>query len=376
MGYSMVHSWRGIGRLSALALFTLGATGLAAPAAALTPPPAPTSVAVTPGKSQATISWTAGVVTADSAPVTGFVVTAILAGGASGPTCATPATETTCTIVGIGGTVQFTVQATSDAGSSAVTTSQQLVITDKWAPPSPVKVQAKIGARPGEAVVTWQPGTAAADDSTPDYFLVSASPTRGQGPLGTPSCGYVDPSKTRCTLTGLAPNTGYRFSVTAGSLSGESQPAISKPITIPGWSVTTPVQAVLCSGSELETPDDPTVRPTQVIIDCDAYGPQYGAPLVRTIDGITWSRWTTVRASGRGVLHWPTAVPCTQGQPLSNCGVTVTDYPVTIRLQNPQPLNAARTRFTFTEVGLFPTATGPQDCQTSCWIVPPRVAYQ
>ncbi|MFM7145126.1 MAG: hypothetical protein ACKOW5_02190 [Actinomycetales bacterium] len=119
-----------------------------------------------------------------------------------------------------------------------------------------------------------------------------------------------------------------------------------------------------------------SVRPMQVILDCDAYGPQYGAPLVRTIDGITWSSWAKTQATGAGILHWPTAVPCTQGQPLNNCGVTVTDYPVTIKLRNPQALNKSRSTFTFTEVGLFPSTPGPQDCQSSCWSVPPRVAYQ
>lgn len=367
---------RELARTTVVGAILIGTASGSAQAVALTPPPAPTAVQVTPGKSQATVSWTPGAVTSDSAGVTGYVATAILAGGAPGPTCSTPATQTSCTIAGIGGTIQVTVQATSDAGNSAVATSQQVLVTNQLPPASPVNVQARLGANPGEAVVTWRAGVAASDQSAPTYVLVTASPVNGQGPAGIPSCGYVDPSKTRCTLTQLAPNTRYTFTATAGSSSGESQPAPSGALTIPGWRVTTPIQAVLCSGSEFERAPVRSVRPTQVILDCDAYGPQYGAPLVRTIDGITWASWTRSRAIGQGVLHWPTAVPCTQGQPLNNCGIVATDYPVTIRLQNPQPLNASRSRFTFTEVGVFPSSPGPAECQTSCWSVPPRVAYQ
>ncbi len=375
----MSRSVRQLSRSAAVglsALLPIGVIGAAAPAIALAPPVAPTAVVVTPGKSQATVSWTPAAVTADTAPATGFVATAILAGGQIGPTCVTPATQTTCTIIGIGGTVKVTVQAMSDAGPSAVATSEQVLVTDKWAPASPARVQVSIGTNPGEAVVSWRPGTVGTDQSSPTYFWVSATPTNGQGPTGAPNCGYVDPPKTRCTLKGLAPTTSYRFTVIAGSASGESEPTTSTALIIPGWSVTTPVQAILCSGSELEVQPARTVRPIQVIIDCDAYGPQYGAPLVRTIDGIAWTTWSRTRAIGRGVLHWPTAVPCAQGEPLNNCGITVADYPVTIRLQNPQPLNRSRSRFTFTEVGLFPSGTGPADCHTSCWVLPPRIAYQ
>lgn len=360
----------------AIAALLVGAAGAAAPAHAQTPPSAPIVVEVTPGKSRATVSWTPGTVTADNAPVTGFVVTAILAGGQIGPTCVTPTNQTTCTITGIGGTVHFTVQATSDSGASPVAISQQVLVTDQLPPAAPVNIRARPGSRPGDFVVRWQPGRASGDQSAPEYFLVTASPTNGQGPVGTPSCDYVDSSKSQCTLTHLAPDTRYQFTVTAGSSSGESEPATSRAVTVPGWRVSTPVQAVLCSGSELEKVPFRVVRPTQVILDCDVYGPQYGAPLVRTIDDIAWSSWTRTQATGQGILHWPTAVPCTQGQHLINCGVTVTDYPVTITLQNPQALNRSRSRFTFTEVGLFPAMAGPAECQTSCWLVPPRWAYQ
>lgn len=363
-------------RLGLPLLVVLACLGVAVPAHAVTPPSAPLSVSVTPGKSQANVSWVPGPVTADMAPITGFVATAILAGGVEGPTCAAPATQTQCTIIGLGGTVSVTVQATSEAGPSRQATSTQVFVTDQLAPPMPTSVQAKVGSSSGQAVVSWKPGRAQVDQSSATSYLVTASPTNGQGPSGLPSCGYIDAPATRCTLTGLAPNSTYRFTVVAVSRSGDSGTAVSKPLKIPGWRVTTPVQAILCSGSELEKPDTRAVRPSQVILDCDAYGPQYGAPLVRTVDGITWSSWATRRATGVGILHWPTAVPCTQGQPLNNCGVIVTDYPVTIQLRNPQPLNRSRSAFTFTEVGLFPSSTGPLDCQSSCWSVPPRRAYQ
>ena len=370
------HPIRGLRRLLMPLLVILACLAAASPAQALTVPTAPNLISVTPGKSQVVVTWSAGPVTAETAAVTGYLVSVTFAGGAPGPTCNVPATATSCTVTGLGGTVYITVQATSEAGSSALSKGETVVVTDKWPPPTPLNVQARVGSRPGEAIVTWRSGTPETDQSSADAYIVTATPANGSGATAQPRCGDADASTARCTVTGLAPSTRYRFSVVAVSLSGESEPATTTPLLIPGWAIRPPVRAILCSGSELEKPNTRPVRPAEVIVDCDAYGPQYGAPLVRTVDGISWSSWAKTQATGTGTLHWPTAIPCTQGQPAHNCGVTVTDYPVTIQLRNPQPLNAARSRFTFTEVGLFPTDAGPQECQSSCWVVPPRIAYE
>ena len=191
-----------------------------------------------------------------------------------------------------------------------------------------------------------------------------------------PTCGYVDMPKASCVLSGLRPGASYRFRVIAVSVAGESAPAESAPLTTPAIRIPGTVQAMLCAGSELEKEPVRLVRPTRVILDCDAYSPQYGAPLIRYVDDITWSAWTKRGATGVGMLRWPTAIACESGEAAANCGQTVTDYPVTIELRNPQPMSESRKRYSFTEVGLYPTGPGPVSCERTCWVAPPRLAYQ
>ena len=343
---------------------------------AMSLPPAPASASAQAGRSQATVTWVPVPSSADQYPITGYLVTALLAGGATGPTCTAAATANSCVVTGIGGTVTFTVQATSDGGVGPAATTSQVLVTNQDPPPSPVSVTAKAGRNPGEAVVSWKPGKPSASQSTAIWHLVTAVVQGANAPGGDLGCSYVDVPATTCTVTGLSPGATYRFSVVAGSASGESvgkeSPSLRiKPISIPGT-----VQVVMCAGSEMEEEPVRTVRPQQVILDCDAYGPQYGAPQVRRADQITWSNWTKSTALGQGTLHWPTGTPCQAGVPAANCGVSYVDYPVTIRLANPQPLNKARTTYAFTAVGLFPSGTGPAGCESSCWTIPPRTAYQ
>lgn len=242
-------------------------------------------------------------------------------------------------------------------------------------PPQPVLVTAKAGGKPGTAIVRWQPGTPVGDQPAASSHLVTAVPEGFDGPVGLPGCGYVDAPARSCTVAGLRPGAEYRFAVVAGDVSGESPATQSAAVRIPRWSVGGTVQAVLCSGSELEREPVRQVRPGQVILDCDAYGPQYGTPLVRSVDGIAWTRWSSAAATGTGVLHWPTAVPCTQGEPVAGCGQVVADYPVRIELRNPQPIGRSGKRFAFAEVGLYPVGAGPTGCESSCWVIPPRIAY-
>lgn len=242
-------------------------------------------------------------------------------------------------------------------------------------PPRPVLVVAKAGSTPGTAIVSWQPGTPVGAEPAASSHLVTAIPEGFDGPVGLPGCGYVDAPARTCTVTGLRSGAEYRFAVIAVDVSGESPATQSAALRIPRSRVRGSVQAVLCSGSELEQEPVRQVRPGQVILDCDSYGPQYGAPLVRSVDGIAWTRWSSTAATGTGVLHWPTQVPCTQGEPVASCGQVITDYPVRIELRNPQPIGRSGKRFTFTEVGLYPVGAGPSECASSCWVIPPRLAY-
>lgn len=374
---------RAAASVALIAAVTIGSFGVAqaqvatgSSPRALSLPSAPASASAQAGRSQATVTWVLVPASAEAYPITGYLVTAMLAGGATGPTCTAAATANSCVVTGIGGTVSFTVQATSDGGAGPAATTSQVLVTDQDPPPPPVSVTAKAGRDPGEAVVTWKPGKSVADQSSASWHLVTAVVQGVNAPGGNLGCSYVDVPATACTITGLSPGATYRFAVIAGSASGESAAMESTPVRIKRISIPGTVQVKMCAGSELELEPVRTVKPTQVILDCDAYGPQYGAPQVRHVDQITWSTWTKTSAQGKGTLHWPISTPCQAGVPAANCGVTYVDYPVTIRLANPQPVNKARTAYTFTAVGLFPSGTGPPGCETSCWTIPPRIAYQ
>jgi hypothetical protein len=240
----------------------------------------------------------------------------------------------------------------------------------------PTSVIARAGGKPGEAIISWKPARPNADQAAATWHVVTAVAEGVDAPIGQPACSYVKVPARSCTVTGLRPGTSYRFSVVASNDGGEGPAKDSAALRIKPWHVAGPVKAVMCSGSELETEPVRTVRPEQVILDCEVSGPQYGAALIRRVDQITWSTWTTARATGVGTMHWPTAVPCQAGVPASNCGEVDASYPVRIELRNPQPQGKSRTGFRFTEVGLYPSGAAPSPCETSCWFVPAPIAYQ
>lgn len=327
------------------------------------------------GPLQAMVSWAPAVPTADQPPVTGYQVTSILAGDQPGPGCTAAATATSCTITGIGGTATISLRATSDQGPSRPVT-ERVVILNATPPPAPTAVRATSGTSPGSVVVTWKAATPTGDQAQPTSFTVSATPIGTDGPMV--QCDAEAPATT-CEVRGLRPSTAYGIEVRASvTIWLGSRPATAAPVRTPALRIPGTVRARFCSGSEIEVENQQEIRPVQVILDCAAYGPQYGVPPVSSIDGIRWSRWTKADAKGTGILHWQTAKACDPevvSRPMANCGIEVIDLPVTIRLAGPQPLNKAGTRYAFREVGLFPAGAGPSGCESSCWFTPERVAY-
>ena len=336
-------------------------------------PAAPTDVTVSRGRSEATISWVASPASADAYPVTGFLATAA-SQGIPGPTCAAAATATSCVISGITGSFTFTVQAIGDGGPGPASQWTDLEITDQLAPPTPASATALVGRKPGQVIVSWKPSKLSVGQSATTTYWVTAHPS-GTGAGGDAHACLANAPSVSCTASGLQSGTTYRFEVVASSTSGSSAARTTRPLRIAPFGITGTVQAVFCSGSELEKSPVRLVRPSRVILDCDVSGPQYGDALIRFIDQITWSTWTTSKATGTGTLHWPTPIPCQPGVPASNCGVTPGEYPVTISLRNPQRLSGSK-KYTFTTVDLRPTGTGPGLCETSCSYVPPARAYQ
>jgi len=198
-------------------------TGPASSPASATPatvPGAPTGATAVRGYTQATVSWTAPVVTG-GLPVTSYTATA----SPGGLTCTTASTS--CTVTGLtnGTPYTFTVKATTAAGTGPASSPSNSVTPSNTVPGAPTNVAATSFANT-QSVVTWT--AAAANGSAISKYTVTSS--------GGQTCTTTGP--TSCTVTGLTNGTAYTFTVTAtnglgtGPASGPSAPAT--PSTIPG----------------------------------------------------------------------------------------------------------------------------------------------
>jgi Zn-dependent metalloprotease len=180
-----------------------------------TAPRAPRSAMATPGNGQASVLWTAPENNGGS-PITAYTVTASPGGRTATTTGATTAMVTGLTN-GTGYT--FTVTATNAIGTSSASPPSASVIP-KAAPSAPTGVVATGGI--AKAVVSW---TAAGNGGSPvTRYTVTANPG---GRTATTT------GATSATVTDLAPDTTYTFTVTATNAIGTS------PASQPSTAVTT-----------------------------------------------------------------------------------------------------------------------------------------
>lgn len=208
-------------RVSAVGTAGAGSAGDAT--AAVTPtgvPDAPTGVAGTPGVRSAAVSWTAPADDGASA-LTGSTVTA----APGGATCTAAALATSCTVTGLADDTAytFTVTATNAVGTGAASDASPTVRTPT-VPGAPRAVAAVAGVR--SAAVSWNAPASDGRDAVVSY-LATANP-------GGRTCTATVPS-TSCTVTGLADDTAYTFTVTAtnGVGTGDASTA-SAAVETPG----------------------------------------------------------------------------------------------------------------------------------------------
>jgi hypothetical protein len=167
-------------------------------------PSAPTGVVATPGGAKAIVSWTA----ADNggSRITRYTVTA-----SPGGRTATTTGATTATVTGLTSNTSytFTVTATNVAGTSPAS-APSAPVTPLTAPTAPTGVMATRGV--ATAVVSWTAPVSNGGSSVTRY-TVKASPG---GRTATTT------GATTATVTGLASNTSYTFTVTATNAIGTS----------------------------------------------------------------------------------------------------------------------------------------------------------
>ena len=166
-----------------------------------TKPAAPTNLAVTTVNDQADLTWTAP--SSDG----GSEITEYTVSGTGGVTCTT--TNTSCTITGLssGTAYTFTVTATNALGTSPVSTSAGATTASR--PDAPTSVTASAdGTR--QSVISW---TAPVSDGGSAITGYTATANGGA------TCTTLT---TSCTITGLADDTTYTFTVVATNLIGTS----------------------------------------------------------------------------------------------------------------------------------------------------------
>ena len=223
----MSHSYEfrpaGFTRWVAVIALFLAPTFTALPAYAdVVSPDAPTSVIVTPGDSQLTISWSEPVYDGDDA-ITAYTATATA--GSSSSTCGWTTGTLTCTISSLtnGTSYAVTVVATNSIGDSDNSTTVNG--TPNVEPGQPTLSSVVPGNQ--SLTVTW---TAPSNDGT---AITGYTATAVDG-LSTLTCTTV---LLTCTITGLVNGTEYTVSLIASNAAGpstESDPLTGTPVSVPG----------------------------------------------------------------------------------------------------------------------------------------------
>jgi hypothetical protein len=187
----------------------LVAGGLASCGSAASPPAKPAWLSAVPGDNTASLTWGAPQPHAD---VTSYVARA----QPGGETCTT--TGTSCTITGLknGKSYTVTVQSVGVSGTSATTSTR--VTSGVPSPP-----QAVTGA-PGDSSIalTWEAPA-----------LSPGGPVVAYAAFSNPAGGRCVTTSTSCTVTGLANNESYVFTVYALNASGHSLPSAESSSVTP-----------------------------------------------------------------------------------------------------------------------------------------------
>ena len=168
---------------------------------------------LTPGDSQATLSWTA-VAAATASPITGYIITC----PTPGVVIPSPITSSPVTITGLtnGTLYTFRINSVSDMGSSAVVSKTVVPAT---VPSTPLNFTAV--SRPAGAYLTWAAPTSNGGSVITGYTVTYGTTTR-----------VIPATPLNTLITALTNGTPYIFNIVARNVMGSSlEPAISSPVT-------------------------------------------------------------------------------------------------------------------------------------------------
>jgi fibronectin type 3 domain-containing protein len=261
-----VHLNAGVNSVSMLAVSDHGVSRVdemtVTPATASVPA-GPTSLAVTPGNTTATLSWTAS---ASGSPTSYTIYRGTKSDGeATTPVATTNGTTTTFTDTGLrnGTTYYYNVAANNSTGVSP--DSNEVSVTPAASttkPPAPAGLAAAPGT--GSVALTWNPSTGATS-----YAIY-----RGTAPGAEAATPIATAASTSFTDTGLTSGTRYYYTVTASNTAGTS-PASSEASATPTGSGGT--------GTLLSQGQPATASSVQ----------GGGFPAANAVDGNTGTRWSS-----------------------------------------------------------------------------------
>ncbi len=174
------------------------------------PPNAPTNVVAISGNAEATVSWSAPVITGTT-PITSYVVRAV---EDTSKTCTWSTGDLNCTVTGLtnGTAYTFTVRAVNSVGPSPAS-APSAAVTPATRPSAPTNVQVSQLSGSGQTATARVSWTAPASDG--------GQSITGSFVFGTPSGACFAPAgDTTCTVGNLAYETEYTFRVAASNSVG------------------------------------------------------------------------------------------------------------------------------------------------------------
>jgi hypothetical protein len=250
-------------------------------------PAAPTGVTAVNGNAQATVSWTAPTVLAQT-PITDYTVQFKPSGGAFQPFTRAASTATTATVTGLtnGTAYVFRVAAVNGIGTGPYTAESSSVTPIAETPPNaPTSLAATAGN--AQIALAWTapsaPGTSAITGYTVEY-------TPSGGSAQTVSTGS---SSTSYTLTGLTNGTAYTVRVAAVSSAGTGTYTAAS-------SAVTPAAAAAVTYANKFGPGSHSVSGTGTITASVSGGGADGSTRLWLLIGVTGTLSYTVTASSEG----------------------------------------------------------------------------